>query len=147
MYQYRGAGLDNVYLKNGYRVVEYGNETATSVEDVPGLHRAITETLLSKPTELTGKEFRFLRIEMDMAQHTLAEILKVGEQSLRQWENGKTKKIPGSAERLMRIYAGQRILHQDGMIAKLLEQLAELDHQAIKKMCFEETQNGWAEAA
>ena len=147
MYHYRGAGLDNVYLKNGYREVEYGEETVVSVEDAEGLHRAIAATLIHKPTELSGKEFRFLRIEMDMAQHTLADILSVGEQSLRQWENGKTKHVTGSAERLMRVYAGERLLNRDGKIANLLEQLAELDHKAMERMCFEETQGGWEEAA
>jgi putative transcriptional regulator len=147
MYQYRGAGLENVYLKNGYNEVDYGDELAVSIEDAAGLHRAIATSLVNKPTDLSGKEFRFLRIEMDMAQHTLAGILKVGEQSIRQWENGKTKKIPGSAERLMRIYASERLLNQDGKIAIMLEELAALDHHAMTQMCFEETQDGWAEAA
>lgn len=147
MYQYRGAGLDNVYLKNGYNKSTYGEEEVCSVDNVEGLHLAIAVALVHKPARLTGQEFRFLRVEMDLAQHRLGKLLGGSEQSVRQWETGKTNQVPGTAERFMRILAGQRLLNQDGEIAKLLEELAELDHKVMELMCFEETQGDWAEAA
>ena len=147
MYHYRGAGLGNVYLKNGYREIKFGDEIAVSVENVQGLHLAIAATLIHKPAGLTGQEFRFLRIEMDLAQHRLARLLGVGEQSIRQWENNVTRQIPGSAERLMRAFARERLLNQDGEITGMLEELAELDHFVMEQMLFEETQNVWSEAA
>ena len=147
MYHYRGAGLGNVYLKNGYREIKFGDEIAVSVENVQGLHLAIAATLIHKPAGLTGQEFRFLRIEMDLAQHRLGRLLGVGEQSIRQWENNVTRQIPGSAERLMRAFARERLLNQDGEVTGMLEELAELDHFVMEQMLFEETQNVWSEAA
>jgi putative transcriptional regulator len=147
LFKYRGAGLDNVYLKNGYTEYELDGEKAVSIDDAWGLHRAIASALIHKASGLTGAEFRFLRVEMDLTQHRLARQLGVNEQTVASWEKGVTQQVPGSAERLMRLYAGERLLNEDGEIAKLLEELAELDHKAMGEMCFEETQGVWAEAA
>lgn len=148
MYHYRGAGLDNVYLKNGFREIEYGNEKAVSVENIEGLHRAIAAKLIHKPAALTGQEFRFLRIEMNLSQHRLGELLGAGEQSVRQWEHDKTKSVNGSAERLVRALGSERLLNQHGKIANLLEELAELDQKVMELMYFAEHASRWvAEAA
>lgn len=147
MFKYRGAGLDNVYLKNGYTEYEFDGEKAVSIEDARGLHQAIAAMLIHKPSGLTGPEFRFLRIEMDLTQHRLARQLGVNEQTVATWEKDITQHVPGSAERLMRLYAGERLLNEDGEVAELLEELAELDHKVMEMMCFEETKGVWAAAA
>ena len=147
MYHYRGAGLDNVYLKNGYRKIKYGREVAVAVEDAAGLHRVIAAQLIHKPGTLTSQEFRFLRIEMGLSQQRLGKLLGVGEQSVHQWENRKTKRIPGAAERTTRLLAGEQLLKTNGKVARLLNELAELDNTVMEQMCFEETNGGWAAAA
>lgn len=144
MYRYLGAGLDNVYLKNGYRVREYGGEKVYSVENADGLHLAIAATLIQKPQPLTGREFRFLRIEMDLSQKQLGELLDVSEQTVATWEKSKVKKgIPGPAERLMRLYARERLLNRRGKIGTLLEELAHLDNKLAAMLCFVENNSHW----
>ena len=145
-YQYRGAGLDNVYLVNGYKEILCGGEKVVSIEDVAGLHKAIANKLIHKSSGLTGQEFRFLRIEMDLTQNRLARSLGVDEQTVANWEKNVTKQVPGAAERLMRLYASERILNEDGEISMLLEQLADLDHKVIEMMCFIDSVEGWTEA-
>lgn len=146
MFQYRGAGLDNIYLLNGYREIEYGDETALAVGNIEGLHKAIAAQIIHKPAQLTGQEFRFLRIEMDLGQRRLGELLGIGEQSIRQWEHNRTQAVSGPAERLMRAFASQRLLNEDGEIVRLLEELAELDHRAMELMYFAEQDSKWVAA-
>jgi len=147
MYRYRGAGLDNVYLKNGYREVMYGDEKAVSVENVEGLHQAIASVLIEKPAPLTGREFRFLRTEMELSQLALGKLIRVSDQTVAAWEKEVTKKVSGSSELLVRAFARERLLHHDTHISEFIEMLAELDRKMIKQLCFQETAEGWEEAA
>ena len=68
MYQYKTYGLNTVYLANGYDTAEFDGEIATSIHDIDGLHKAIGRNLAELSRALTGSEFRFLRVEMDMSQ-------------------------------------------------------------------------------
>lgn len=146
MFKYTGAGLDNVYLMNGYTVHEYGDEEAVSIDDAQDLHRAIASSLVHKTSELTGREFRFLRIEMDLTQFRLARMLGVSDQAVANWEKEVTSSVPPAAERLMRLCARERLLNENGKLAIILEELAELDNKQMERMCFEETHGVWAEA-
>jgi len=147
MHQYFGAGLDNVYLKNGYTVRKYGNERVVSVEDVEGLHRAIAATVISKTSRMTGAEFRFLRIEMDLSQNMLGQMFGVSDQTIASWEKGVTKEVSGAGERLMRLLAEEALLKRDAVIYKTLVKLAELDRQIVVQMDFLETSSGWTAQA
>ena len=64
MLQYKGCGLDNVYLANGYerRTTNSGIEVV-HIEDRVGLHRTIALTVAMNPLHIDGAEFRFLRKE------------------------------------------------------------------------------------
>ncbi len=147
MYHYRGTGLDNVYLENGYHEVEYGDEVATSVVNVEGLHKAIATALISQSAKLGGKEIRFLRNEMDMPQTGLADLLDVNVQTIANWEKGNHA-IKGPAEKLIRLYAGARLLNRDSKIGKLLEQFAKIDsHEIAERLYFSQTEEVWEEAA
>ena len=147
MYHYKGAGLDNVFLKNGYREVMFGDEKAVSVENVEGLHRAIAGVLVEKPAPLTGQEFRFLRVEMNLSQLALGKLIRVSDQTVAAWEKEVTKKVSGSSELLVRAFARERLLHCEGHIANFIEMLAELDIKIAKQICFQETAEGWKKAA
>ena len=147
MYHYRGSGLDNVYLKNGYREVMYGDETVVSVENVEDLHQAIAATLIQKPGPLMGQEFRFLRIEMGLSQQALGKLIRVSDQSVAAWEKEITKKVPGSAEILVRAFARERLLHNEGQLSDFVEMLVNLDQKHSGKFCYQEINSGWKEAA
>jgi putative transcriptional regulator len=89
MFQYKGCGLDNVYLANGYerRKTNSGVEVL-HIQNLEGLHRTIALTLAVNPLEIGGAEFRFLRKELDMSQRVIAGVLGVQEQTVSLWERG-----------------------------------------------------------
>ena len=99
MYHYTESGLRNVYLQNGYKEIKTAYGIAVQIDDIDGLHQMIAEHLIAQPY-LTGREFRFLRIEMDMTQRDVGEYLGVGPQSVAMWE--KTPHVPLKADRIIR---------------------------------------------
>jgi DNA-binding transcriptional regulator YiaG len=126
MYRYLGAGLPNVYLESGYEETDTPYGKTISIHDIEGLHDALGEMICSKPEKLTGYEFRFLRTELDLSQATLAEVLGCDVQSVSRWENGKTKKVNATAERLLRVLYEQTKLGKR-KLAPLLDRLQKID--------------------
>src|SRR5262245_42274265 len=103
MYRYLGAGLSNVYLKNGYKIVETPFGQGVKIHDIDGLHDALAEAIVHSSDPLTGQEFRFLRNQLELSQAALGELLGASEQSIARWEKGRGKKIDAPAERLFRV--------------------------------------------
>jgi DNA-binding transcriptional regulator YiaG len=101
-YQYTLSGLDNVYLVDGYELSPDGD---LSIADMHGLHRAIGRYLIGAQTnpEITGAQLRFLRTHLDMSKQELAELMKVTEQEISQWEQQKNAPIPGPADVVIRV--------------------------------------------
>ena len=99
VYHYRECGLSQVWLKNGYRKIATPYGEAVEIDHVEELHRAIARALLTRP-RLSGREFRFLRRELDLSQAALAEMLGNSEQSVALWEKGRG--APKWADRLIR---------------------------------------------
>jgi DNA-binding transcriptional regulator YiaG len=146
-YQYKECGLDNIYLSNGYKIINTDRGEAISIHDIDGLHRAIGMHLVFSKKDLSGGELRFLRHEMLMSQKTLATLVGMSEQAIRRWENGKTS-IPKSSERLIRLLYGEKTLNQHGKIAEALKKIANLEDQFdSKKIVFNDTIKGWKAAA
>jgi DNA-binding transcriptional regulator YiaG len=101
MFQYKGCGLDNVYLANGYeRRKTSGRTEVLHIEDLEGLHKTIALTLAVNPLEIGAAEFRFLRKELDMSQRVIAEVLGVQEQTVSLWERGE-QSVPQYAKVLI----------------------------------------------
>ena len=90
-YHYRECGLDNVYLVNGFTVDEEDGEEYVSIDDIHGLHRLIAKQIVDKTTAMTGAEYRFLRIEMNLSQKTIGELFGVDAQTVARWEKGKNE--------------------------------------------------------
>ena len=103
MYRYLGAGLSNVFLKNGYTIVKTPFGQGVKINDVDGLHDALAEAIVHSPDRVNGQEFRFLRNQLELSQAALAELLGTSEQSVARWETGKSKKVDATAERLLRV--------------------------------------------
>ena len=140
-YHYRACGLENVYLLNGFSIEETRHGRTVAIADMDGLHRAIGRRLARK-RQLTGRELRFLRHELDLSQRGLGELLSKSGQAVARWEKGHNR-IDGAAEALFRLLY---LEHTGGSrrIRALLGQLAELDELADEqKMSFEETERGW----
>ncbi len=146
MYHYTECGLGYVWLRNGYEIHPSPYGDAVSIRDVDGLHKVIGLDVVSKSACLTAEEVRFLRVEMDMSQKHLADILGVGETTVRNWESGRGA-ISGPAERLLRTLFEE---HARGntVVREMAERLAHLSRQEhAERLELEETDDGWKAAA
>jgi DNA-binding transcriptional regulator YiaG len=139
MYHYTEAGLQNVWLENGYHVKKTKYGEAVSIEDAEGLHRAIGRRLAEK-RYLTGAEFRFLRKELDLSQRRVADLVGTSEQTVALWE--KRGEVPKTADRIFRaIYL--ETVNGNVKIKEFIEGVADLDRKVEEKMIFQDTEEGW----
>jgi len=145
MYKYDGCCLRGIYLKNGYEVhkTQYGE--GVSVHDVDGLHKAIGTHLVRNKSYLSGAEVRFLRKELGLSQVQLAKLLGVTENSVRGWENHRSK-ITKPAERLLRVLYLEFVC-PCSKIKELVERINDLNRDQHHSMEFEESKSGWGMAA
>lgn len=109
MLHYTACGLDNVWLENGFTVKETKFGKAFSVNDAENLHRLISLQLIGKKGRLTGKEFRFLRVQLGLTQEGLGKLLDASENAVSLWERKDT--VPATCDQWLRLclmskYAG-----------------------------------------
>ena len=149
-YHYTESGLDSVWLEDGFALTNHPNYgELVSIEDVHGLHRAIGRWLIGQPRKLTGAEFRFLRVELDMSQRALGHFLGVTEQAVAKWEKARTKPVANTAaERLLRVLFS-RYIGGNAEFASVLDRLTQLDAELaeIEVHLQKNEQGGWAQAA
>lgn len=142
-YHYTECGLNNIYLVNGFQLMETQRGQAISIKNIEGLHKAIGLFLITTKKDLTGNEIRFLRHEMLMSQNTLARLLGVNEQAIRRWENGKIN-IPNPSASLLRLLYREHAKDHDGEISSLLKKIANLEDNIDKQeFFFRTTADGW----
>ena len=147
-FHYKSSGLENVFLLNGYEVRELEGSRAVAIHDLEGLHRAIASQLVGKPAPLTGKELRFLRVEMDFSQKALGQLLGVTDQAVAKWEKGQIKSIPRGADTLVRLFARERLLKREGSVFEFVREMSELDrHVDGARIELTETDEGWKSQA
>ena len=142
-YHYTESGLKNIYLLNGYEVVETPYGKATSIVDVEGLHKLIG-SYLCKKTHLSGTEFRFIRKEMGLSQSGLGKTLGVTDQALAKWE--KTGRVPKTADRFIRLLYLESI-NENVKIQSFIDRINETDRDDHLNMEIETTSSGWKKAA
>jgi DNA-binding transcriptional regulator YiaG len=126
MYHFTTCGLDNVYLKNGYTVSESESGKGVSFHDLQGLLRAIGCCILKKEAPLNGREFRFLRVEMDLSQKAIGSMMEKTDQTIANWEKG-CEPVPALADKAIRDLYAESI--ETGPIAGLLQKLSEMDRR------------------
>ena len=141
IHHYTESGLKGVYLENGFTLHETSYGKGVSIEDTAGLHRAIGQWLIERPTPLNGAELRFLRLEMEMTQRDLAGVIGGTEQTLRLWEKGKSKFMPGIPDRLIRALFAETL--GDQRLRGMLERLADLDRLEHEDTCFKRVKKSW----
>lgn len=145
MYHYKESGLDNVWLAGGYgkKRTKYG--VVVSFEDIEGLHESIGRFIIGKPGVLTGKEFRFLRTELDLSQKMLGSIIGASEQAIARWERGVTA-VPETEARFLRALYRE---HVDGAahIRELAERLNALDEKEARTLKLRRVNGKWREVA
>ena len=141
-YLYTECGLDNIYLANGYDLVDSSRGRHVVIQNIDGLHKTIGRFLINERKELSGKEFRFLRHEMLMSQDTLANLLEVSEQSIRNWERQKTISIPKPSEALIRLLYQEHI-GGNVKISSILKKIAELEEEIDNLVTLRLTNEEW----
>jgi DNA-binding transcriptional regulator YiaG len=122
-YHFKASGLPNVHLLNGVKIErdsDYGE--LVSIDHLPDLIMVIAFTLVAKPDRLTGAEMRFLRKRMSATQSDLAKELWVSEQTVANYEKGKTD--AGPADRALRFLFLARVA-DDATLAEELRLEAE----------------------
>ncbi len=124
-YHYTESGLDNIWLENGFEIIETPYGKAVSIKDTNGLHKVISQWLISTRRPLNGAELRFIRLELDQTQKDLASFIGSTEQNVRRWEKARSKPIPGPADRLVRALLNEYI-NGDGSVRALVDRLVEL---------------------
>ncbi len=102
-YGYAESGLDNVFLCGiiVHRCPQCRAESPV-IPKIGELHRVIARVLVHKPTLLTGKELRFLRKNEGFPATKFSTLLEVDPSHLSRIENGRTKSLGASADRLAR---------------------------------------------
>jgi len=101
---YTTCGLDNVWLANGFQIKETKYGRAVSVNDIEGLHKLLTFNLIEKQGLLTGKEFKFLRVQLGLSQQGLGSMLGgVSENAISLWERKNT--VPAIQDHWLRMMA------------------------------------------
>lgn len=145
-YHYVDSGLDNIWLENGYTVHSTPYGEGVSIKDTDGLHGAIANLIVSQARPMNGAEFRFLRIQMEMSQRTLAGVLGEDEQAIRRWEKARSKAVRGSADRLLRaLYV--EYADGDGSVRAIVDRLCELDQVEVSQIRLREDHDHWQIAA
>ena len=138
MYHYTDGGLRNIWLANGYERMDTPYGKAVSIQDLPGLTRAICKALIRKNSKLTGAEFRYLRQAMLMSQASLGKALGRTDQAIAGWE--KTSKIPKFADQMLRVFYAA---HADGneQIKNIIHAMNDVERTINFVMT--ETKKGW----
>ena len=121
-YHLKGVGLPNVYLLNGVEIEDdpdYGK--LVTIANLPDLHRAIGCSIVLKREALTGDEMRYLRKQMQATQSALARMLRVNQQTVANYEKGKTE--AGAADFAIRALYLAHLTPEDDL-ADILRELA-----------------------
>ena len=145
LYPYDACELDNVYLLNGYSVRRTGEREETVVQDVEGLHRAITDAVIDAPVPLNGKTFRFLRKRLAISQRQLADVLDLAEHTVSLWERERLQ-LPRYGDIALRALAYERLRGHVPFwaICKKLSQMEGVRGGGGISLVMHRSEQGWA---
>lgn len=143
-YHYTQCGLDNIWLTNGYETHNTPYGKGISVQDVDGLHNSIAEALTEKPESLTGKEFRFFRIALEMSQKRIGGLVGKEAQTIANWE--KSKELNQDADFLIRLIYRQTAINCHENYIEMVDHLNSLDRESFTTE-FHRTETGWRKAS
>ncbi len=145
VHHYVDCGLENVFLEGGFNVLDTPYGQGVTINDLDGLHYCIANCLINKPTPLNGKEFRFLRTELDLSQTAMGDLCGRKERRLRDWEKNN-EKVPNPANTIIRIVYKERndpTATFEGL-SKDIRNLQTLDRKT-HEMKLVSTADGWRE--
>lgn len=116
-YKYEESGLNNIIL-TGIEVHECKcGEEIPEIKNIEKINRFIANALVIKNAPLNGKEFRFVRKQMDFKEKDIASLLGVSPVSVSRWENSNAK-IGLSNDKLIRLLYTQTLEEQYNKVFK-----------------------------
>lgn len=140
MHHYTECGLDNVWLQNGYTEADTPYGKAVSVAKADQLCEVIADQLAKKPSRLTGKELRFLRVQMGLSQAAMAKAQGVTEQNVSLWE--RRGKVPKANDHLARLcYLAHRA--GDEPLRKVFDRIMAVERLIHQRIVATAGRNGW----
>lgn len=144
-HHYVECGLDNVWIEGGFDEVDSPYGKGIAIHDMDGLHECIARCLVEKPAPLTGREFRFLRNELDMSQSTVGLLCGREERMVRNWET-RDEPVDEPANTLVRFIYAQHIKPSANYVgfAKKIREIQALDKKLHEvKLRIRSTKDGW----
>lgn len=140
MHRFDDAGLRNVWLVNGFKIVKTPYGPAVSYRDLDGLTRTICAALARKTGRLTGIEFRYLRMHLRLSQKALARLLGNTEQSVANWE--KKGRVPLWADKHIRLL-WEAAQDGDETVKHVVDRINEVERLVNQRIVVKETRRGW----
>jgi DNA-binding transcriptional regulator YiaG len=145
--RYTACGLDGIFLLNGFNIKSRGGQEFVQILDCETLHREIARHLVLTRKVLSGKEIRFIRVQMGHTQRELADSLGLTSQTVARWEKDQVP-IPGAADRLLRILFMVSLLDGEELhklVSGLSEQIDSMDESRIRPALFNHDDHNWSE--
>lgn len=145
-YHYVQCGLDNVWLINGFEIIETEYGASVRIDRADELDATIAAYLTEKPAPLTGQEFRFLRQQLDMSQKRIGELMGKEAQTVAHWEKGG--ELNKDVDFLIRHIYRQTVLNERRTYIEMVDRLNHLDRaENAERLEFREMTGGWTRAA
>jgi hypothetical protein len=107
-FHFQDAGLDGVWLQNGYEIEESPYGPSVSFNDVDGLLAALAKAIVQKPARLAKEEFHWLRRYVQLSQKEVGALVERGEQLISLIERGK-QELPTLIDREFRRLVAERL--------------------------------------
>ena len=140
LHRFDDAGLRNVWLVNGYRIVDTPYGRGIAYRNLEGLTQTICKALVHQAGRLHGTEFRYLRLHLRLSQKALAKLLGNSEQSVANWE--KSGRVPLWADKHIHIL-WQAAQQGDETVRKVVGRLNDVERLLNQRIVVEETAKGW----
>lgn len=140
MYHYTDCGLDNIWLRNGYKMVKTPYGKGVSIEDADALHSLIAQNLTQKPGKISGKEFRYLRTILELSQQSFAKMVGLTEQSVSLWE--RHGKVPTAADATIRMLVIEKF-EGNAKITDVLKRINTVDRLINQQIIASEKGSKW----
>ena len=140
LYHFDDAGLNNVWLANGYTLRDTPYGSAVAIEDIEGLTRVICQALVRKPGRLVGSEFRYLRLHLRLSQKSLAKLFGNTEQSVANWE--KRGRVPLWADKHIRLL-WEAAQNGQETVKRVVDRINEVERLVHQRIILTETRTGW----
>lgn len=133
-YHYTECGLDYVYLRNGFELIETQWGTSISITHPDGLHHVIGTAIVDQAEPISGQQLRFMRVEMDMTQTHLGKILGYSDrQMVANWEREKDSRIPKASDLIVRLLYSEFLKGgSPSNITAMIKRLADAEREAFE---------------